>query len=229
MAKVAVCVPCWNNLKYTRMMVESVKRNSDGHQVYFVFLDNGSSDGTSAFLSSQPGVAKLIQKPTNVGVNPAWNELLTEALVHGPDVVCLANNDILVGPGWLDAMSIEITKNDKRYFLPNGQFKNSRTFDKDVRHALPRLSGSVQARGGWCLFFHPSAVPLFHPIPDEIKLWYGDDWIHHHLGKNGYRCEALQATCCLHFVSKTISHYPGMVEQIARDRIAFNRLTGENL
>ncbi len=224
MAKVAVCVPCWNNLKYTRMMVDSVCRNSDGHQVFFVFVDNGSTDGTGEYLRSVPGVAKIIHNPTNVGVNPAWNALLAEALLHQPDVVVLANNDILVGPSWLDTISREIAKDDKRYFLPNAQFTNPVTFDDDVRRALPSLSGTVKARAGWCMFFPPSAIPLFHPIPDVIKLWFGDDWIHHRLGKAGYRCEAPRATCCLHFVSKTISGYPGMVEQVARDREAFKRL-----
>lgn len=224
-ARVAVCVPCWNNLRYTRQMVESVCRNSEGHKVFFVFVDNGSNDGTYEYLRSVPGVAKIIRNPVNVGVNPAWNALLTEALRHEPDVVCLANNDILMGPAWIDAVSMEIAKNDKRYFLPNAQFTNPATFDNDVRRSFPALQGSAQARGGWCLFFHPSAIPLFHPIPEELKLWYGDDWIHHELGKQGYRCEALRATCCLHFVSKTISKYPGMSAQVDRDRQAFQRLT----
>ncbi len=228
MARVAVCVPCWNKLSYTRAMVESVHRNSGGHQVFFIFVDNGSTDGTAEFLAAQPGVAKLIRNPTNVGVNPAWNELLKEALNHTPDVVCLANNDILVGPGWLDAVSAEIAKDDKRYFLPNGQFSNAATFDDDVRRALPGLSGTIPARAGWCMFFHPSAIPLFHPIPEEMKLWYGDDWMHHHLAKHGYRCESVRATCCLHHVSKTIAEYPGMAEQVTRDREAYVRLTEEN-
>lgn len=225
MARVAICVPCCNNVSYTRLMTASVLRNSDGHQCFFVFLDNGSTDDTVAYLSSLPGVTKIIRKPHNVGVNPAWNEILAEALKHEPDVVVLANNDILVGPGWLDAASVEIAKNDKRYFLPNAQFTNPETFDADVRRALPGLTGGVPARGGWCLFFHPSAIPLFHPIPHEIKLWYGDDWIHHKLAENGYRCEALRATCCYHYISKTIAELPGKVEQIARDRAAFIRLT----
>ena len=209
-------------------MVESVQRNSGGHQVFFVFVDNGSTDGTSEFLAAQPGVAKIIRNPTNVGVNPAWNQLLAEALKHAPDVICLANNDILVGPGWLDAVSQEIAKDDKRYFLPNGQFSTPNTFDQDVRNALPNLSGTKPARAGWCMFFHPSSIPLFHPIPPEMKLWYGDDWVHHKLGRHGYRCETVLATCCLHHVSKTITGYPGMEEQVARDREAFVRLTTDN-
>ncbi|MCH9755540.1 MAG: glycosyltransferase [Gammaproteobacteria bacterium] len=229
MAKVAICVPCWNNVWYTRQMVSSVLRNSAGHQCFFVFLDNGSTDDTVAYLRSVPGVAHLIRKDHNTGVNPAWNEILDHALPHKPDVVCLANNDILVGPQWLDAVSAEITKDDKRYFLPNGQFTNPKTFDADVRRSLPNLQGTKPARAGWCMFFHPSALPLFLPIPAELKLWYGDDWIHHKLQKAGYKCEAVMKTCCLHYVSKTIQFYPGRDAQIASDRAAYRRLTGENV
>ena len=227
MAKIAICVPCWNRVQFTEQMVSSVLRNSAGHECFFVFVDNGSRDRTHDYMRSVPGVARIIRNHTNVGVNPAWNQLLAEALLHAPDVVCLSNNDILVGPGWLDAVSAEIAKDDKRYFLPNGQFTNAKTFEDDVRRALPNLHGSVPARAGWCMFFHPSAIPLFHPIPSELKLWFGDDWIHHKLGKEGYRCEALQSTCCFHYGSRTLRDYPGRDAQIASDRAAFERLTKE--
>jgi glycosyltransferase involved in cell wall biosynthesis len=225
--KIAICVPCWNHIEYTKQFVDSVLRNSGSHSIGFVFIDNGSTDGTGDYLAHVPKLARLIHNPENVGVNPAWNTLFSIALEYDPEVIVLANNDILCGPSWLDPIVRELAKDDKRYFLPNGQFTNPTTFDADVRAALPSLHGTQPGRAGWCLSFRPNAVPLFHPIPAELKLWFGDDWVHHKLQtEHGYRCEVLLDSCCLHYTSKSISDFPGMVEQVGRDREAYKRLTG---
>lgn len=223
--KVAICVPCWNHLWYTKFFIDSVLRNSGDHSIGFIFVDNGSSDGTGDYLAHVPKLARLIRNPVNVGVNPAWNTLFSAALEYNPEVIVLANNDILCGPGWLDPIVRELAKDDKRYFLPNGQFTNPSTFDVDVRNTLPTLQGTVLGYAGWCLSFHPSAVPLFHPIPEEMKLWYGDNWIHDRLQKDhGYKCEVLLDSCCLHFESKSIRDYPGMTGTVARDKDAYDYL-----
>lgn len=212
-------------------MVESVLRNSIGHEVQFYFVDNGSTDGTYEYLSSLPQVAQIIRNPTNVGVNPAWNQLLGQAIQQGPDVIVLANNDILAGPGWLDPVVRELAKNDHRYFLPNGDLHNDGTFEDDARAGYIENAGkTVAGRGGWCLFFRVEAIKLFLPIPERMTLWYGDDYIHWVLQQqNGYRCETLLDSYCLHYVSKSIAEFPNRDQVIAEDRKAFEEITGAHL
>jgi GT2 family glycosyltransferase len=223
---IAICVPCWNMIRYTRLMVESVLRNSVGHDIRLFFVDNGSKDGTYEYLSSLTG-ATVIRNSENRGVNAAWNQLLKAALEHGASIICLANNDILAGPQWLDPVTRELAKDDKRYFLPNGGFYDELKFDEEVRSRLPSLAGKIQpARAGWCVFFRADAVRLFLPIPERMKLWYGDDYFHWILGKHGYRCQTLMDSCCLHYVSKSVDEYPNKIETIEEDRKAFREITG---
>jgi GT2 family glycosyltransferase len=231
-SRVVVCAPCWNQVGYTRWFVSSVLRNSEGHDVHLILLDNGSVDETRDYITSlRRKTTTTILNAENVGVNPAWNALLEEAIKpkYAADAICLANNDIVVGPGWLDSVCQAFQDPaNASYFVANGAFANQHTFEDDVRQALPALRGQrVTARGGWCLFFTPAMVRLFHPIPPELVLWFGDDWMHYHLEKAGLQCEAMLDCCALHFLSKSVAEYPNKVERIAKDREAFMRLVPE--
>lgn len=223
---VAVCFPCWNQRFYTEHLVASVRRNSAGHNVKLVSLDNGSTDGTGDYLQAVSDV--FLRLPRNIGVNPAWNLLLGTALGMNVDMIVLVNNDVIVGPAWLDAPARELARDDNwSYFLPNGEFTKVAGFDESVRSSLPALAGRrAPGRAGWCLFFTPAMVRWFHPLPHELVLWFGDDWMHYKLNEHGYSCEVLMDSCALHFVSKTVGEYPDMVATIERDRQHFRSLTG---
>lgn len=238
MARVAVCVPCWNQLVYTKRMVESVERNSAGHEVTFILLDNGSTDGTRDYLNRvvserQRPRDRVIELDANEGVNPAWNHLLGAvfAVDDGSnmfDVICLANNDIVVGPGWLDAPAKALARDaNSAYFLANGGPFAERTFEVEAEEMRQRFANQrAPGKAGWCFFFTYRHVWRFWPIPHELVLWYGDDWIHYKLANAGFCCETLLDCCVLHFGSKSVAEYPDKVATIQRDREAFRRLTG---
>lgn len=233
MSSVAVCVPCWNQVGYTRWFVESVKRNTGGeHHIQFIFLDNGSTDETYKYLRSMRRVT-LLRNEQNRGVNPAWNQLLREALEekrHGKlDVICLANNDIVVGPRWLDGICEALgDPQNKSYLHANGTLSNHENFDNDVHTMLPRVQGQrMPGRAGWCLFFTPEMVRTFLPIPHELTLWFGDDWIHYKLEQAGYKCEVQLDCFALHFLSKSIEEHPEKIALVEKDREIFRRLIGE--
>ena len=206
--------------------MESIIRNSGSHDVRFAFIDNGSTDGTYEFLASK-NPARLIRNERNMGVSYAWNQGLYAALELKPDVVVLLNNDVIVGPRWLDPVVRELQKPEKRYFLPNGNIGKPETFDKDVLAALPSLSGVTPARAGWCLFFTASAVKTFLPIPNELFLWFGDDYIHYKLQKAGYKCLALLECCCFHFVSRTFYATHNYDKIVHEDKAHFDRIIKE--
>lgn len=223
---IAVLVPCWNKIRYTGSMVDSVLRNSAGHDVRFIFVDNGSHDGTFEFLSGVPN-SKIIRNSENVGVNRAWNQLNAAVLEMDPqpEVVVLANNDILAGPGWLDRPLEELRKGEKFYYLPNGILHNESTFDQDVLASRNDWRGKTgPGRAGWCIFYTPREIRLFHPIPEALRLWFGDDWIHYKLERAGYQCRTLGDSFCLHYISKTISDYPGMTTVIENDKAVWREL-----
>ena len=226
---IAVCIPAFNLLEYTRWAVESVLRHSAPHPVRLYLLDNGSfGKETVRFMRSVPGAA-VARNDRNMWVYAGWNQLLGMAMADAPDIVCLMSNDVQVGRNWLDGIVREMSADRKRYFLPNGNFSNHASFDQDVDRALVSIGPAprtIPGRAGWLMAFPSEAVPLFAPIPTTLRLWYGDDWIHWKLGTAGYRCETVLDSCAIHFFSKTLEamDQAEKVRIIAEDKAEFERL-----
>ncbi len=95
---VSIVIPVYNQLAYTKSCLESLRANAEGAEI--VVVDNGSTDGTAEYLSSQ-GRITVIWNAENRGCAPAWNQGVEAA--HGDRVVIL-NNDVIVTPGWLEGL-----------------------------------------------------------------------------------------------------------------------------
>lgn len=225
---IAICFVVHNNLKYTKWFVESVARNSYPHPLGFFALDNGSSDGSLEWLQGMKVSPKVvIRNEGNESLSKGWNRVLQAGLDHGADLLCLTNNDILVGPGWLDAILKEYVKDTKAYWLPNGNFDGN-TLDQQARNRT-KTGRTYPGRAGWCMFFRRPTVLEFMPISEELRLWYGDDFIHWKLKKAGYEMLVVDDCCAHHFGSKTVQSVGVIQPIIDADRLTYNRLTGENL
>lgn len=99
----SIVILAYNELKYTRECVESIRRHTpDLHEI--VFVDNGSSDGTVKWLR------KIVAENTNY-------QLIANAENHGfakgcnqgirasrGEFILLLNNDVVVTEGWLSGM-----------------------------------------------------------------------------------------------------------------------------
>ena len=95
---ISLVILCWNGLALTRRCIDSLRRTADA-EYQLIVVDNGSHDGTSAWLAQQPGVT-LITLPQNLGYTRGNNV----ALAHIPadhDVVLLNNDTEIVDPRWL--------------------------------------------------------------------------------------------------------------------------------
>ncbi len=97
--KVSIVILGFNQVEYTKKCIESIRKHTK--QAYeLILVDNGSKDGTEAFFRSVPG-AKVIRNAENLGVSKGWNQGMR--LAEG-DYILILNNDVIVGPGWLENM-----------------------------------------------------------------------------------------------------------------------------
>ena len=96
---VSIVILGFNQVEYTKKCIESIRAYT--RQRYeLILVDNGSKDGTEAFFRSIPG-AKVIRNEANLGVSKGWNQGMR--LAQG-DYILILNNDIIVGPDWLENM-----------------------------------------------------------------------------------------------------------------------------
>ncbi len=225
---IAICFVVHNQITYTRWFIESIARNSYPHSLGFFMLDNGSSDGSVDYLNGMQVSPKWVARNTgNESLSKCWNRIVQAALDAGAEIICLTNNDIVVGPGWLDQIMAEAKKDSKSYWLPNGALPYQ-NFEDRVR-SRQKTGRTYHGRGGWCLFFTREAAMTFLPIPEELRLWYGDDYIHWKLAKAGYKGLTADDCCAYHFGSKTVETVGRIQHIIDADRAAYIRITGDKL
>ena len=102
--KVDIIIPTFNNLKYLKTCIESIRKNTDWP--YNIIVVNSGTDGTAAWLGEQPDIIAHNSKDrlhfssaNNVGLG-----------ISKEKYVCLLNDDTIVSEGWLGAMMHEAMK-----------------------------------------------------------------------------------------------------------------------
>ncbi|MCH7858185.1 MAG: glycosyltransferase [Candidatus Marinimicrobia bacterium] len=98
---VSIIMLTYNALTYTKYTVRSLIHHTQcPYEV--IFVDNGSTDGTKAYLqrlvAEHPNF-RLIDNATNLGFSAGNNQGIRAARGQ---YVLLLNNDVLVGDGWLE-------------------------------------------------------------------------------------------------------------------------------
>jgi GT2 family glycosyltransferase len=100
----SIVVITHNGLTFSRLCLESVLSNTAAHDFELIVVDNGSADGTRAYLhrlAASDARVRVLLNGRNMGFAPACNQGLGLAL--GEHLVLL-NNDTMVAPGWLSGL-----------------------------------------------------------------------------------------------------------------------------
>ncbi len=98
-AKVAVVVPVFNQLPYTRKCVDSLNRAGVA-DAQITIVNNGSTDGTREFLATRPEI-RTLHNDANRGCGFAWNQ---GSRISEAAWTIIMNNDILMPPGCLEGL-----------------------------------------------------------------------------------------------------------------------------
>lgn len=95
---VSLVIPVYNQLHYTEQCLTALNQYTD-HDCEIIIVDNGSTDETGAYLTSQK--ATVITNSVNLGCAKAWNQGVRASRGR---VIGILNNDIVVTPGWLTGL-----------------------------------------------------------------------------------------------------------------------------
>ena len=97
--KILTIIVTYNGMRWAQRCLQSL-RDSEVHTDIYV-IDNGSTDGTQAFIREHFPEAVMVQNARNEGFGRANNRGLRYALEHGYDYVYLLNEDAWIMPSTL--------------------------------------------------------------------------------------------------------------------------------
>lgn len=97
MAKLAVIILNWNGLEMLKEYFPSVAEHTVGADVQLIVADNGSDDGSVAWLRERWPEVRLMEFERNYGYAEGYNRAIART---DAEYVLLLNSDVRVGEGW---------------------------------------------------------------------------------------------------------------------------------
>lgn len=154
---------------------------------------------------------RFIDQKENIYVNPAWNIGIKEAK---NELIAISNDDILFNPEPVFKFVSEaedwgaIGMSALNYNIP-----------------APKIvtEPGADIGGGWgCLLFVRKSEWI--PIPENIKIWFGDDWIVSMCRKYKRKVLKIRTSEVVKTKMSTSSNIPSLHPVIQNDRIAWSKL-----
>jgi len=144
---VSIIIPVFNKLDLTRGCVRSILQNTQYPNYEILFIDNGSSDATRAYLENIVKEEKRIRcifNQRNAGFAIANNQGAEEA---GGEYILFLNNDTEVQPGWLCAL-VDVAEDNpavgavgSKLLYPDGTLQHAGVvLVEDRQHGDPLLA-----------------------------------------------------------------------------------------
>ena len=186
-----IIIPVWNHLDLTQTVIASVRENTT-IPYRLIVVDDGSTDGTAAWLAAQPDII-VITNETNQGFAKSVNRGLRAATAP---YITLLNNDVEIDTGWLRVLIEALETNPKAGAIgPLSTAKQMQWegyFRGQSGVVLIERPGVVSL-AFFCVVFRREVVEGVGLLDEEFPQAYGED--------NDYAARMrqagwLQAVCC---------------------------------
>lgn len=105
----SIIIVAYNVIELVEKCLKHIQQSKDTLNKEVIFVDNGSTDGTVAFIKEKYPDVKLIESPTNLGFIPANNLAFKEATGK---YILMLNSDAFVGKDTLQILTKFIENHD---------------------------------------------------------------------------------------------------------------------
>ncbi len=226
MNRYLVGIPVLHGIDHTREAIES----SIHEQSEVLVIDNGSDDGVKAVINGFADSIEVIKNETNIYVNPAWNQILeyffkNDEYTH----VVLFNSDAVLPPNW----PLEFDK-FYRYFdwaipVPREVLDKRFAWQEQDVSRMPSCREIEKGIRGICIVLTKEQARKIYPIPEGIKVWFGDNWIYDILRVLGHNTMLFENVMVYHALSQNVSIVPDAIAQIEKDKEYWHYLGKEDM
>lgn len=129
------------------------------------------------------GKYKHIVNEENNYCNGGWNQAMEYFLKGKWKYLALGSADVIMSRHWFD----KIPQRDNEVWVPT--YSSSLELMENTRGEKLEFTGGV---AGAFTVFPREAVRIVYPIPEQLKLWFGDEYMFNKLRSKGWK--VFQAT-----------------------------------
>ena len=151
---VSFIIPLYNCLPLTQAMLASLRATLPtglAHEI--IFVDDGSTDGTRAWLAALPAPCRAVLNEKNLGFAGACNR---GAAAATGEFLFFLNNDLVLLPAWLEPMLAAFTRFPDAALVGNVQ--------------LNAATGAVDHAG---VYFDAQGKPAHRTDVPLLTRWFG--------------------------------------------------------
>ena len=201
-----VVIPVLNQLRYTRLCVDSLLAEGVPAQSLLV-IDNASTDDTPKWLAEHPEIGQLRNR-VNLGCGGAWAQGALQSLEA--EWVVLLNNDVLSGPNAIGAMLDAAEREGLRVVSPALlEGEDNYGFAQFAPGYVDKMRGTV--RRGW---FHGVCFAVHRSVFEQVGFPDTERQLGGHEDKEFlFRC--LAAGIPVGTVGDAVLHHFGSITQKA--------------
>lgn len=215
-------MPVLYGYKHTMEAIDSVLNQKD---VHLLVIDNNATDDLKELFKKYAHHNNFTVKvnPTNIYVNPAWNQIMHAFLndYTDYDLLCIMNSDLTMQVNWADVLRNAYKFNWHASYLPvvvNDCVKLERMRDVPTNVGHEQLKIVESGTAGIFITLSREQCKLVYDIPESMRVWFGDNWIYGMLRGCGHLTMILENFFAFHGLSQTVSRVEGIDDIIAKDR-----------
>ena len=232
-----IVVPLWNKLKITKDFVASITQNTTV-SCRVILVNNGSEDGTPEYLRTLSDGDyvrfKVITNEKNEGFIKAVNRGLA---VSKAPYVCMANNDLIFTPGWLEEIVNVFEKHpDVGLLNPNS---NNMGLPQPKNVSLKKFSVDLKAKHSGVFVEHPFCIGFCMVLRQEVltkvgglseefmPMFFEDTDYSRRVHQSGFRLGVAKASYVWHMEHGSMSQLGADMEKIfVRSRDIYHKKWG---
>jgi hypothetical protein len=189
-----------NNLFFTKDLLNDLSRQS--YPFKLTLIDNCSEEeGTKEFFEelNYQFIHKKILFDVKVDLNRLWNGLF---LSSDADYLCFLNNDIRIPSNFIEDTVNIFDKEPEVGIVVHATNHLDYQSVKDLEYRIMPYK-FVQ---GWDFTVRAGS---FSMIPDDLKVFGGDDYIFNHYYKMGWKAAVALSSPVIHFYGRSRKYFDG--------------------
>lgn len=211
MDKILIGIPVLTGADHCKEAIGSVIYKEG---VSILLIDNGAEQDVKDLIYNkyQLEYGVIISNEVNKYVNFAWNQIIAYGLLNNYDRIIIMNSDLVMQKDWDIVCRNRWAVNPDEMLLP--------VIDEwgDIITAVAPAKKVDIGTPGIFITLTRKQAEMVYPIPSEIKVWFGDNWIFYILRAAGYETLIPENLYAKHYWSSTVSKVVGISDIIEQDK-----------